>query len=187
VLKKRKPDSQLGKIRDVTISNIISHPRGTSTMIGHPDQPLENFTISNMHIEMNPEDAKDKRATSALVIENADKIKIRDLSVAWTEDATEKKWESALVLKDTSNIIIDSFSGRQGLKESDAPVLLLHNVQNTVIRNSDAAEEAGTFIHIGGEKTRNIVIRNNEWSKARKDITFANPGLKKEVILNNNI
>src|SRR5690606_958847 len=70
VLKKREESSRLGKIRDIIVDNIIAHPMGTSTITGHPDQPLENIRISNVQMYMTPENAKDKRSSHALKIEN---------------------------------------------------------------------------------------------------------------------
>lgn len=183
VLKKRSPSSRLGVIKNIVIENIIAHPRGTSTITGHPEQPLENIRISNVQMFMNPEDAKDKRATHALKIEGVRTLRVRDLSVNWTEDPTEAQWQSALVLKQVSDFKIESFSGRQGLKQSDTPAILLENVEEGIIRDSDATEGCATFIHIQGESSRDIILRNNSTKKSKKDITFASEDLRKVVVL----
>jgi len=181
VLKKRSPTSRLGVIKNIVIDNIIAHPCGTSTITGHPDQPLENIRMSNVQMFMNPEDAKDKRATHAMKIEGVRILNIRDLSVNWTEDPTEEQWQSALVLKHVSDFKIESFSGRQGLKRGDAPAILLENAEEGMIRDSYATEGCTTFIHVEGEESRNITLRNNNMKKSEKDITFANENLRKVV------
>ncbi len=184
VLKKRHPDSRLGKIRDVFISNIIAQVRGTSIISGHPDQPLEDIRISDLRLFMNPEDAADKRATDALRFEEVRNMKIRDLSVKWATDAPEKKWQHALVLKNVSGFEIDSFSGRQGLENGNDPVILLDNVKDGVIRDSRADEGSQVFIHLQGNESKDIMLRNNNTKKAGRDITYGYTELKKVVDLN---
>lgn len=181
VLKKRRDDSRLGKIRNVVIDNIVAHVRGTSTITGHADQPLENIRLSNVQIFMNPEDAKDKRSSHALKIEGVQGLRIRDLSVSWTEDETEEKWASALVLKDVSDFDIACFSGRQGLKASATPAILMENTSEGILRDSKAVAGTGTFLHVAGDSTRDIVLRGNLLSKAKADVTFESKSLRNAV------
>ena len=178
VLKKRSDSSRLGQIRDIVIENIISHPRGTSTIKGHQDQPLENIRMTNVQIFMNPEDARDKRTTHALEIENVKGLKIRDLSVRWPEDQTEERWKSALTLKNATDFEVISFSGRQGLRDSNYPAIMLDNVSEGLIGESNATEGCGTFIQLNGEKSQNITLRNNNTKRAKKDISYGNEKLK---------
>jgi polygalacturonase len=181
VLKKRSDSSPLGKIRDIIIDNIIAYPMGTSTITGHPDQPLENIRISNVQMYMTPEDAKDKRSSNALKIERVNGLKIRDLSIKWDEENPEEKWESALALINVTDFVIDSFSGRQGLKSGDAPAILMESVAEGVVRESHAAPNTNTFIHLKGEASRDIVLQDNYLKKARKEITFGDKNASKAV------
>jgi len=102
ILLKRTSSAGLGVIRDIIVNNIIARVRGTCTVTGHIEQPLENITFSNVQIFMNPEDSKDKRASHALQIEGVKDLKMHNLSVSWAEE-TERKWESALVVKNVSD------------------------------------------------------------------------------------
>jgi hypothetical protein len=181
VLKKREESSRLGKIRDIVITNILSHTRGTSTIKGHQDRPLENIRMSNVQIFMDPEDATDKRATHAMVIENVRELDIRDLSVRWAGDQTEKNWQSALVLKNVSGFDVWSFSGRQGLINSSYPAIRLENVSEGQISDSRATAGCGAFIHFAGEKTRQVALRNNNTKKAVTDISYENEQVKRAV------
>jgi hypothetical protein len=172
ILKKRQDSSRLGKIRDIVIDNVIAHPMGTSTVTGHPDQPLENIRFSNVQMYMTPENAKDKRASDGLRIERVTGLKIRDLSINWREDETEGNWQSALVLKDISDFVIDSFSGRQGLKHGSFPAIRLENATDGVIRESRALQDTNTFIHVEGAGTKDIILRDNRVKGAKKEISF---------------
>jgi hypothetical protein len=181
VLKKRTDSSPLGKIKNILIDNIVAHVRGTSTITGHSAQALENIRISNVQVFMLPEDAKDKRATHALQIEGVNGLKIRDLSVKWSEDQPEEKWESALVLKDVSDFVIDGFSGRQGSKGSKFPAIVLGNVRDGVVRDSKALVGTGTFIRVEGAGSNDIVLRANRAKNAANALDFENNAVEKKV------
>lgn len=181
VLKKRNESSRLGRIRNIIVDNIIAHPMGTSTITGHPDQPLENVRISNVQMFMMPENAKDKRSSDALRIERVNGLKIRDLDVEWSDENPEEKWQSALSLKNVSDFVIDSFTGRQGLKNGNAPVLLLDSVSEGIVRNSRAARDTQTFIRVQGSATNDIALKDNYTRQARQEVAFASKELEKAV------
>jgi len=139
--------------------------------------------MSNVRVLMNPEDAKDKRTTDALRIESVRGLSIRDLEVRWSEEQIEENWRSALVLKNVSDFDVQSFAGRQGLKRSDSPAILLDSVQEGTIHNSRAVKDCATFIHIRGEASKDITLRSNDSRKARNSISYEKANLQKAVHL----
>jgi hypothetical protein len=181
VLKKRTAASRLGAIRDIVIDNVTAHPRGTSTMVGHADQPLEHIRVTNVDMSMLAEDAVDKRATHALHIEHVRGLRLRDVRCRWAEDKTEPKWGSAVVLRHVSDFSIDGFAGRQGLTTSDAPAILLDNAQDGDILNARAAVGTGRFVHVQGAATRSIRLRNVRAPAGTRVVTFENPALRRVV------
>ena len=181
VLKKRTDNSALGRIRDIFIDNITARARGTATITGHADQPLENIRMSNVRLFIDVEIAKDKRATDAMRIENVNGLQLRDVSVEWNEKETEPAWQSALILKNIQDFTVDTFSGRHGLMEKDLPSIVVDNCVDGTIRNSSAAEGTTTFIHIKGEATKDLALRFNRTSKAKKAVSFENDDVKKGV------
>ena len=72
VLKKRTPESPLGRIENITIDGAQGTARGTSLVAGHMDRPLKNITIEGLRVKMLAENQPDKRATDAIVIERVD-------------------------------------------------------------------------------------------------------------------
>lgn len=181
LLIKRTPSSPLGIIKDIVVDNIIANVRGTTTITGHADQSLENISMSNVQVFMNAEDAKDKRSTDSIKIERVRGLKIRELTVKWSDEEVEKKWQSALVLKNVSDVVIDSFSSRQGLMNGKESAILMDNVSDVVIRDSRAAEGTTSFIHLQGENNKNITLRYNDTKRAKKEMTFSNEGQRKSV------
>jgi hypothetical protein len=173
VLKKRTPNSRLGAIRDIVVDNVVSHPRGTSTIAGHPDRPIENVTISGLQMFMEPENLPDKRATDAIHAEAVRGLRLRNVTVKWAEDQPEPKWRSALWLKDVIDVEVDSFTARQGLRTGRAPAIVLENVADGVLRNLRAAEGAGTFLDFRGAGTRGLWVHTNDLGKAATPATFS--------------
>jgi hypothetical protein len=182
VLKKRRPDSKLGEIRNVVIDNVTAHARGTSRILGHPERDLENITISNLQLFMEPEDAKDKRATDAIRIERVQDLELRNLSIKWGNDA-EPKWASAAVFRGVKDLKLTNFTGRQGIKASAAPAVLLENVEGATVRDSYADPECGVFVFVNGNTSKNIRLRNNDTSHAKKAIEYGSEALKKSVAI----
>ncbi len=169
-LSRRSESSKLGRIRDIVIDTVISHPRGTSTIKGHPEQSLENIRINNVQMFMEPEDAIDKRSSHALLFENINGLIIKDMTIKWNEKDVEKNWQSALVLKNVSDFEIRSFLGRQGLVNGNSPAIFLENISDGLIAESKADKGCRTFIGVSKAESKNVLLRNNNTVKAEKAI-----------------
>jgi hypothetical protein len=181
VLKKRTPESKLGAIRDITVTNVIARVRGTSTITGHPERPIENVRLSNIDVTMLPENAPDKRAGDALLIESAREVRVGDLSVRWSDEAPEPEWRSALVLRKVSDFEIDGFKGRQGLASSNAPPILLEDVDRGVIRDSEAAEGSRCLVHVGGAEAGDVSVSGARVPSGAAVATFERSDLERGV------
>jgi hypothetical protein len=154
VLKKRTPGSRLGTIRDIAIDTVVARPRGTSTITGHAERPIENLRLSNVDITMLPENAVDKRATDALQLTHVRGARIRDLSVRWAEDAPEPKWRSALALRHVSAFDVEGFAGRQGLRSADQPAVRIEDSEDGTIRNARALDGCRRLVDVRGRSPR---------------------------------
>jgi hypothetical protein len=154
VLKKRRPDSRLGAIRDVTIETITAHPRGTSTITGHAERPIENLRLSNVDLTMLPENAPDKRATHALRVEHVRGLRVRDLSVRWAEESPEPKWASALALRHVAQFDVTGFSGRQGLRNADHPAVSIEDCEDGTVRDARALDGTRRLVEVRGRSPR---------------------------------
>jgi hypothetical protein len=181
VLKKRTPESKLGAIRDITVTNVIARVRGTSTITGHPERPIENVRLSNIDVTMLPENAPDKRAGDALLIESAREVRVGDLSVRWSDEAPEREWRSALVLRKVSDFEIDGFKGRQGLASSNAPPILLEDVDRGVIRDSEAAEGSRCLVHVVGAEGGDVSVSGARVPSGAAVATFERSDLERGV------
>jgi polygalacturonase len=57
--------------------------------------------------------------------------------------------------------------------DADAPVIHMRNVDGAFVHGCRAATGTGTFLHLEGEKTRGIVLANNELGQARQPVGLA--------------
>ena len=126
VLKKRTPQSRLGRIHDITVEGAQGTARGTSLVAGHAERKLENITIADLRVKMLAENLPDKRATHALVFQDIEGLTVRGVAVSWDRDKPEPKWGSALVLRNVSNLTLQDFQGQAATP--DAPAVLKENV-----------------------------------------------------------
>ncbi len=181
VLKRRTPASRLGAIRDIVVDNVIAHPRGTSTIVGHAERPIENIRLSNIDITMLPENAADKRATHGLYLEHVRGARIRDLSVRWSEEAVEAKWQSALVLRHVSEFEIAGFTGRQGIKAGNHPAIVLDQAEHGAIRSARATNGCRRLIHVQGQSTREVTISGTQVPTGAAPVTFETSALRRAV------
>ena len=181
VLKKRTPESRLGSIRDIVVDNVVARVRGTSTITGHPDRPIENIRMSNIDVTMNPEDARDKRATHALLLDRVRGARIRDLSVAWAGDTSEPQWKSALVLRRVSDFDVTGFSGRQGLLTANDAAIVLDEADRGTISNARGTEGCRRFVHVQGGATREIAIGGSRLPPGAAAVTFENAAVRRAV------
>lgn len=129
VLKKRTPDSRLGRIENVTIDGAQGTARGTSLIAGQAARPLKNLTIQGLRVKMLAENRVDKRATHAMVIEQVEGLTLRNIDVQWDEDAPEPAWGSALVLRDIGGLRLDGFHGGPGSRTAGVPAIQRERVK----------------------------------------------------------
>ncbi|MCB9233790.1 MAG: right-handed parallel beta-helix repeat-containing protein [Bacteroidia bacterium] len=162
VVMKRNENTPLGSIENVVFENILAHGRGTSRLESRVGKEIRNVTMRNVQFFMQEEDAPDKRATDCLAMQNVDGLTLDNVQVHWDALKTEPKWGSALHFENVSNLKINRFSGRQGLIDSEFPVIRMENVQNALLENSFPASGAKTLLEISGNETQNLIIRHND-------------------------
>jgi polygalacturonase len=99
VVLKRGPESRVGSIRRVTVSNVIATAQGTSLIAGYPSgDTISGITLRDVRITMEAEATADKRSTNALNMRDAKDITLDALAVRWDpSNGVEPAWRQALV------------------------------------------------------------------------------------------
>jgi hypothetical protein len=106
VVLKRKPESRLGSIRNVVVSNVLARGQGTSVIAGHPGEGrVENITLRGVRLVMEAEATADKRATHGLILRDLKDVTLDDLRVSWdTGKGREKQWASGVLAERVASL-----------------------------------------------------------------------------------
>ncbi|MDX2246655.1 MAG: glycosyl hydrolase family 28 protein [Bacteroidia bacterium] len=163
VLRKRRPNSKLGFVRNVVFENIVATGQGTSRIEGyapdslHPEgRRLENIQFRNVQLKMEAENYLDKRADWGFEAHDVNGLKVEGMEITWDTQKTEPGWKGAVHLYDCDEVRMKDFTGRQGLSGSNFPVIFLENVPVAVLDNIEALPGASTLVEIGGQNVRSI-------------------------------
>ncbi|MEZ4829813.1 MAG: glycosyl hydrolase family 28 protein [Bacteroidia bacterium] len=167
VLRKRRPNSRLGQIRNVVFENILATGQGSSRIEGyapdslHPEgRMLEDITFRNVKIQMTAESAPDKRADWAFEAHDVRGLSISGLDISWDTVNTEPGWKGGLHIYNSDEVRINGFKGTQGPSSDQYPAISLENVPVSVIRDIEALPGTNTLLGIRGEKTRQVLVSN---------------------------
>ena len=148
----KKHDNQppAGKIRNISISNVIAHGVGTSEINGHPDSWLENINFENIRLFVSRDPAGPYENThTAMALRNARNFSLRDVEIRW-EQPYSSTWRSGLTAENVEELQCDTLDV-QAAPASTAPVIELTNAKKITLRSSHAET-----IHLAGTDTREV-------------------------------
>lgn len=157
------PDQEplVGQIRNIVLRNVLARGMATSSIHGHPDAPLKNITLDCVRLEVTSDPASPlNKGMHGLTVENVRHFTLRDVEIVWDAPRSEQ-WRSALVIEHARDLTLDAVSARQA-PGADAPAIALANVDGARVQNCRAQAGARTFLHVAGERTRGILLRNND-------------------------
>ena len=156
-----------GEIRDVKLQNIIARGKGSSVLKGHPDSWLEGIDMENVKLYLSSDPkAYYHKGTGAMKIRWARNFTMRNVEVHW-EDPIPQNWQNALDFQDVSGIELENVSARQSRAGETAPAVIFNQAEDVVVRNSRPQEGTGTFLNFRGEKTKRVVLRDNDFRRTR--------------------
>jgi hypothetical protein len=151
----------VGAMRNVILRNVIARGVGACLIHGHKESPLENIALENVRLEIGSDSLSPlQKSPEAVTLENARNIRLKDVEIVWRTPVSEA-WKSALVVENVHGLTLDGLSARQAPNGTGAPAVALKQVAGAVVRNCQAQESTGTFLQIGGEGTRDIVVWGN--------------------------
>lgn len=154
--KKVEHDSAAGKIRNVSISNVIAHGVGTSEINGHADSWLENVRLDNMRLFVSRDPQGQYEATrTAMALRYARNFSMRDVEISW-EQPYSSTWQTGLTVEDVEGLGCDNLDVETP-PGSTAPVIELKNAEKVTLRASQAET-----IHLAGSRTREVRLVGTE-------------------------
>jgi hypothetical protein len=106
VVLKRTPESRVGSIRNLVVSNVIARGQGTSVIAGFPgEESVSGITLRGLHLTMEAERSADKRASSGLALSDLKDVTLDDLRVTWDPArGMEPRWSSALAMERVADL-----------------------------------------------------------------------------------
>lgn len=159
---KRPNEPPAGRIKNVSISNVIAHGAGTSSINGHPKSWLENVHFDNVRlfVSHDPSGPYEKTRT-AIALQHARRFSMRDVEVRW-EGAPSPTWQSTLTAGDVEDLQLESVE-LEPAPGSTAAVVELTNAKSVTLASSRAET-----VHLSGKATSEIRLRHTE-SKVTSD------------------
>ncbi len=139
-----------GIIRNVTISNLIAHGRGTSAIQGHPDSWLEGIRFNHVKLFVShAEDAPYEVTAAAMTLKHARDVAMRDVEIRW-EEPRSSTWQSGLTVEQAQIVLLDGVRVDAPPGSSQA-VLHVKDVDGLAIRESRIAS-----VQVSGAQSRAV-------------------------------
>jgi polygalacturonase len=159
---KKEDMAPVGVIRNVIISNVIAHGPGPNKIHGHVDSYLENITFENVRLTVDADvDSPWRKGQHALFIDNARNVKFKDFQIKW-EGPVSNHWQSAFAAENVEDLTLDNLSVRQAQDGGADAAIVLNNVSGALVRNGQAQPGAGTYLHVTGEQSKDILVVDND-------------------------
>jgi len=147
---KREHEPPAGKIRNVSISNVIAHGTGTSAINGHPDSWLENIHLDNVRLFVSHDPAAPYENTrNAIMLRQARNFSMKDVQIRWDQPHSPT-WRSGLAAEGVEDLRLDAVDV-EAAPASTAPVIELTSAKNVTLRASRAET-----IYLAGKETRDV-------------------------------
>jgi hypothetical protein len=167
-LEQRGEGSALGRIRDVSFSDIHIRSKGRVLVGGPPERPLENISFHNILMRVTGFEAVEKQhkprgvgkirpttretdyadVPAAMIFDNVHGLNLRDIRVVWdTPEAPQDR--HAIYAGRVDDLSIDGFAGGPSGRKLGA--IGLEKCRNVYI--ADSRPDAGTAVFIGSSGT----------------------------------
>jgi hypothetical protein len=183
VLPAGKSNAALGRIRNVTFTNILAESESGIVFWAHEPGLIENVTLDQirLHIRESPLSASyggniDLRPAfdhkwaifrydlAGVFSHGANGVTFNQVDIEWDAEMSEH-YTYALWCEKTSRVVIDGFRGRQPGSGDEQAAIMLESVRGIIIRNSQAAEGTTTFLKHRGV-TEAGLFGNNDVTRA---------------------
>ena len=139
------------QFRNIHISNVTAQTKEAIFINGLAEMPVEDITFNDIQFD----------AQVGATIKEAKNIAFHNVRIS-----TQRG--SSLMAENVSGLTVDGIKTLR--PHADKPVVSLTNVQDAFIYNSNVSPETLVFLQVKGEKTKNIVLKNNNFPPAVKPL-----------------
>lgn len=201
-IEKRQPDSKVGRIRDLTFSDITIVSDNGILIQGMSRSNIENLTLRNITLRVDREfdysnrkkhvggrtsSTQDRRRTefarrqSYATFANIKALTVNHLQVYIPEKVYAKFPRSALSLHNVEAADISHIRRVSDAPGKRAAVVVMEDCRNGSLSNCKALPGTDVFLTVSGEKTNNISLTANDLKQAGTAVKVASDVKKTEV------
>jgi hypothetical protein len=164
VLPARESTGALGRIRNVTFTNILAESESGIVIWAHEPGRIEDVTLDQirLHVRKGPLSASyggniDLRPAfdhqfaifrhdlAGIFCHGANGLTLNQVDIRWDTDMPDY-YTYAIWCEETSRVVVDGFRGRQPGSGDGQAAIALDSVRGVIVRNSQAAEGTTTFL-----------------------------------------
>ena len=201
-IEKRRKDSRIGKVRDLSFSDITIVSDNGILIQGMDASKVQNLSLRNITMRVDrafdyatrkkrvggsTEQTEDRRRTiyarkpSYCTLANIDGLTVDALRVFIPDDIFAQHNRSALSLHNATKAIISNVHREPGGANSDVPVVMMEDCRDAFLTKCFAFPETGIFLAVTGKETANISLKGNDLGAARKPI-YLSEDIRKRAI-----
>ena len=177
---KDHPRPPVGTFRNVSVSNVIATDCSSvgCAIVGLPDHPIENVTLSNIHLGFDgggtiddanrripekpdsyPESTMFGTLPSyGLFCRHVKGLRLQDICL----QTSTPDHRHAVVLDDANDAVIDSLDAP--FSEGAVAMLKLHNARDVFIRNCRPPDATRVFLSLAGPGSKAISVHSNDFA-----------------------
>ncbi len=183
-LERRKPESQLSRVRDITFSDIHIQTKGRILVEGMPERPLENLTFRNLVMRITgfepveeqkkprgvhglgvaPREMDYSSAPAAMIFANVRGLRLRDIRVIW-ETAAEQRNRHAIYATGIDDLFLAGFAGSPA--GSGFAAIGLDAVRRAFITQSRVDPGTSVLVGLNDTPAESVVLSGNDLGSTR--------------------
>jgi polygalacturonase len=188
-IEKRRANSRIGKIRDLSFSDISILSDNGILIQGMSSSRIENVSIRNVtvrvdkafdyskrkkHVGGKTEQTEDQRETiyarkpSYVTLTNIDGLTVNGLRVLIPDEVFGKYNRSALSLHNVNKAAVSDIRREPAGADSNLPVVMMEDCRNTLLTGCLALPNTGVFLGLAGKETANISLKANDLTSAKE-------------------
>ena len=139
------------KFRNIHLSNITAQTNEAIYINGLAEMPVEDITFSDIQFD----------AQKGAVIKEAKNIEFHNVRITTKEG-------SSIIGENINGLVIDGVRTFRPI--AGKPVLDLNNVQDVFLYNCNPMQDTDVFLQVKGEKTKSVLLKNNNFVNASKPL-----------------
>ncbi|WP_391574830.1 glycoside hydrolase family 28 protein [Cohnella sp.] len=173
--------SNYGTIRHVHLNHWLVHSNGACTVIGLPDDCIEEVSLTHIQFEIAakkklygleipepiPSYAHHHFAPYGIYLRNVQTIRMDQVSLVWQDGEYDGSW-SAISCKRIKRLQIRGFTGRQAGNGDQAPAIAMVDVESASVSNCTALPGTTVFLRTSGSEAGEVQLFDNDLREARE-------------------